>query len=495
MISTHSQRNFGAMTAAPTIEKTAASPPKKGEALELTIDSLAYGGGGVARHNGFVVFVKRALPGERVRARIVKRRSGFAEAVVEELLEPSPHVAQPKCAHFGVCGGCATQNYPYEQQLEQKQAQVQDVFARLGGFGGAEVQPIIGSEETYHYRNKMEFTFSTRPWLVQPAGGDDTLPPALGLHVPKRFDKVLNIDACWIQQPVGNDILQLVRAKSLELGLEFYDVKAHTGYLRHLVIRTAGADSGNLEVMVNLVTARQQPERLQPLVDALVTTFPPIASIVNTINTRKAAVAYGEREILLHGKPTITERLRGLSFDISASSFFQTNTRQAEVLYQQIEQAAGLSGQEVVYDLYCGTGTIALILARQASEVAGFESVPSAIDDAARNALLNEVTNARFFHADLSARYFSQNGGRLAKQVPPADVIVADPPRAGMHPKLLSEILNMNAARVVYVSCNPATQVRDVRVLCDGGYRLAHIQPLGMFPHTPHIENICVLER
>jgi 23S rRNA (uracil-5-)-methyltransferase RumA len=215
---------------------------------------------------------------------------------------------------------------------------------------------------------------------------------------------------------------------------------------------------------------------------------------VNNINTRKAAVAYGEWEILLHGKPIITEDLRGLAFDISANSFFQTNPRQAEVLYELIEQACALSGQEVVYDLYCGTGTIALTLARRTQEVAGFEVVSTAVEDAARNAIINEIYNARFFHADLSTRYFTAQGKRLQRQIPPPDVIVTDPPRAGMHPKLVEEIIALGPRRVVYVSCNPATQVRDVRLLCDGGYRLNTIQPVDMFPHTPHIENLCVLE-
>ena len=483
------------MTAAPTIESAPSRLPRKGEMLELTIDSLAYGGGGVARHDGFVVFVQRALPGQRVRAQIVKRRRGFAEARVVELLEPSPHVAEPKCAHFGVCGGCATQNYPYEQQLEQKQAQVEDLFARMGGFGETKVQPIIGCEATYHYRNKMEFTFSNRPWLVDPADPQNTPAQALGLHVPRRYDKVLDISECWLQNPVGNGILQRVRTKAVELGLEFYDVKEHTGFLRHLVVRTAGAEPDSLEVMVNLVTSREDPQRLQPLVEELVAAYPQVVSVVNNINTRKAAVAYGEWEILLQGKPTISERLRGLSFDISANSFFQTNTRQAELLYEQIERACSLTGDESVYDLYCGTGAISLTLARLAGEVAGFEMAASAVEDAARNALLNELTNVRFFQADLSARYFTVRGERLAAQVSPPDLVVADPPRAGLHPKLVSEILSMGAARVVYVSCNPATQVRDVGLLSEGGYQLVSVQPVDMFPHTPHIENLCVLER
>lgn len=480
--------------------QSTSSLPRKGELLDLAIESLAYGGKGVARHDGFVVFVQRALPGQKVRARIVKRRRGFAEARVEELLQPSPDTAEPRCAHFGVCGGCATQDYPYQKQLEQKQAQVKDLFARLGGFADVQVLPIIGCRETYHYRNKMEFTFSPNPWIIDLNTPGSVPSRALGLHLSGRFNKVLDIHECWLQHPVCNDIIQWVKAKVEEHDLEPYDIKAHTGFLRHLVIRTARSGSaGNTadspEVMVNFVTSREEPQRLKSLADELVAVFPQVVSVVNNINTRKAAVAYGEWEILLNGKPIITEELQGLTFDISANSFFQTNTRQAEILYGLIEQACALSGQEVVYDLYCGTGTIALTLARQTQEVAGFEVVSSAVEDAARNAITNEIYNARFFHADLSTRYFTTRGRRLQQHIAPPDVIVSDPPRAGMHPKLVEEIIALEPGRVVYLSCNPATQVRDVRWLCDGGYRLVTIQPVDMFPHTPHIENLCVLEK
>lgn len=486
------------MDAAPTDTLTETAPllPKKGEELTLTIDSLAYGGQGVARHEGFVVFVaKGAVPGERVLALITRRRKGFAEARVLEVLAPSPNAAEPECAHFGVCGGCASQNYRYDQQLAQKQAQVVDLFTRMGRFENPDVRPIIGCEQTYHYRNKMEFTFSTHAWVLNAEEIDQAPSRALGLHVPGRYDKVLDIDACSIQHPVGNEILQLVKSRTAQLGLEPYDIKTHRGFLRHLVIRVAGGASNDPQVMVNLVTSQEATGRLKPLVDDLVAAFPQVVSVVNNINTKKAVVALGEWEVLLHGKSTITEHLRGFSFDISANSFFQTNTRQAEKLYEQIEQACALTGEEVVYDLYCGTGTIALTLAGKAKELAGFESVSSAVDDAARNAMLNEVYNVRFFSADLSSRYFTHHEKRMAQQIGPPDVIVTDPPRAGMHPKLIDEIVALSPRKVVYVSCNPATQVRDASLLREGGYGLSYLQPVDMFPHTPHVENICVMER
>lgn len=469
--------------------------PKKGEDVELLIDSLAYGGKGVARQHGFVVFVERALPGETVKARITRRRKGYAEARVLEVLQPSPASIESRCPHFGTCGGCATQNYPYEKQLEQKQAQVADLFERMGGFQGVAIESIVGCEEIYHYRNKMEFTFSPHAWVIDPDEINNAPDWALGLHIPGRFDKVLDIRECWIQHPAADEIYRWLRERIDPEIMEPYNIRSHKGFLRHLVIRVAGIATEQLEVMVNLVTSREESELLKPIADELRATFPQVTSVMNNINTRKAATAYGEWEIVMGGKSTITEQIGGLSFDISANSFFQTNTRQAEVLYQRIKQACDLTGKEVVYDLFAGTGTIALSLASKAQDVFGFESVEAAIDDAARNAINNEIFNARFFQANLSARFFSTHGDRLAGQVPAPDVIVLDPPRAGLHPKLVPEVLALQPRRVVYVSCNPATQVRDVRLLAEGGYRLLSIQPVDMFPHTPHIENICVLEK
>ncbi|MEE9464116.1 MAG: 23S rRNA (uracil(1939)-C(5))-methyltransferase RlmD, partial [Candidatus Neomarinimicrobiota bacterium] len=467
-----------------------------GEEIELTVESLAYGGQGVARLDGFVVLLEKgALPGSRVRARVFRRKKGFAQARVVEVLEESQETIEAPCQHFGVCGGCATQNLNYDEQLRQKQAQVADLFGRMGGYSDLEIRPIIGCGETYNYRNKMEFTFSNRAWVVDKDDIETAPDRALGLHVPGRYDKVLDIQECWLQHPIANGILKLAKARAWELGLKPWDVKEHTGFLRHLVIRVAQAHTDSPQVMVNLVTSREAPQSLKPLADDLVAAFPEVVSVVNNINTRPASVAFGEWEIVLHGKPTITEQLLGRNYDISANSFFQTNSRQAEVLYEQIIAACDLGGDEVVYDLFCGTGTIGITLAGQAREVAGFEMVESAVDDAARNALLNEVFNTRFFAADLGTRYFSIHSKRLQKQISPPDVVVIDPPRAGAHPRLIPEIVTLNPRKVVYVSCNPATQVRDVRLLADQGYRLSWAQPVDMFPHTPHIENICVLEK
>ncbi len=470
-----------------------AAPPKKGDELELTVESLAFGGQGIARHHGLVVFLDKgkSLPGSTVRARITKKRKGFAEARVLEVLKASPDAVEAPCAHFGVCGGCTTQNLTYEAQLAQKQAQVADLFGRMGHFTDLEIQPIIGCKETFNYRNKMEFTWSNRAWLL---GDEDPIPDrALGLHVPGRYDKVLDIEQCHLQHLVAGEVYTWIKAHTSSL--EPYDIKAHSGFLRHLVIRTAEPEAGKIEIMVNFVTSREDPAALKPLAEGLAEKFPQVVSVVNNINTRRAAVAYGEWEVLLHGRPSLTMQLRGLTFEVSANAFFQTNSAQAELLLEQVEAACALTGEEVVYDLFCGTGAIALMLARQAKEVAGFESVTPAVDDATRNAMVNEIFNVRFFLADLGAKYFTHNLQRLLKQVPRPDIVVADPPRAGFHPKLVEEIADLGPRKVVYVSCNPATQVRDVVLLAEAGYRPTWVQPVDMFPHTPHIENICILER
>ncbi len=469
--------------------------PKKGSDIELTIESLAYGGNGLARIDGYVIFVERAIPGQTVLARITKRKKGYGEARVLEVITESPDAVEPNCPHFGVCGGCRTQNLPYQQQLQEKQTQVEGLFAKMGGFSDVKVAPIIGCEEIYHYRNKMEFTWSPRAWMVSKDDLDKAPDRALGLHVPGRYDKILDLTTCYLQPEVCNQIFNFVKVATAKAGLKLHDIKSHIGYLRHLVLRTATNAEGELEIMVNFVTSYEAPELLKPIVDDLINTFPNITSVMNNITSSMAGVAYGESEILLHGKPLITQQLRGLVFDISANSFFQTNSAQAEVLFKEVQKACALTGKKTVYDLFCGTGTIALSLAKDAKDVVGFEVVESAIDDAARNAIVNEIFNAKFYHADLNRRYFTENAKRLQKNIAPPDIVVSDPPRSGMTPKMVGEILVLDAPRVVYISCNPATQVRDMKLLCEGGYQLKSVQPVDMFPHTPHIETVCVLEK
>ncbi len=459
---------------------------RKGDELELKIESLAYGGRGIARVGELVVFVKKAIPGQTVRALVYRKKKAYAEARALEILQESPHAVEPPCKHFPTCGGCKVQQLTYDQQVEQKRQQVIDIFRRQAGLPDFELDEVIPAEKAFNYRNKMEFTVSNRRWLV--AGAPDPVNPnfALGLHIPGRFDKILDIEQCHIQPEIGNDIINVVRDQALELGLKPYDLKTHNGFIRHLALRFTKCASA---VMVNIVTSWENPEALTPLVATLVEKFPQIVSIVNNINTRRGDAAYGEKEILMHGEPTIIEQLDDLQFEISANSFFQTNSSQAEKLYTAVLDGADLTGTETVFDLFCGTGSISLFLAKKAREVHGFELVNSAVEDATRNALSNLITNARFYSANLD--FFFQKAPQ-AQELPSPDVVVIDPPRAGLHEKLAKALPKFGAGRIVYVSCNPTTQARDARFLLDSGYQLEKMTMVDMFPHTPHIETVAV---
>ncbi len=458
----------------------------KGDELELTVESLAYGGRGVSRVGNLVVFVKNGIPGQTVRALVYRKKSGYAEARAREVLTESTHIVEPPCAHFPLCGGCMVQQLDYAEQVEQKRRQVIDIFRRQAGLKDFELDDVIPADQVFNYRNKMEFTVSNRRWLV--AGEPDPVNPnfALGLHIPGRFDKILDIERCHIQPEIGNEITAVVREQALQLGLKPYDAKTHNGFIRHLALRFTEQAA---KVMVNIVTSWENPETLQPLVAVLTEKFPQIVSIVNNVNTRRGDAAFGEKEIILFGTPTITETLGGLQFEISANSFFQTNSRQAEKLYGAALAGARLTGEEIVYDLFCGTGSISLFLARQAREVHGFELVNSAVEDATRNALANRITNAHFHSANLD---FFFHKAPQAKKLPPPDVVVIDPPRVGLHEKLARALPDFGARRIVYVSCNPTTQARDNQFLLAGGYRLEKMTLVDMFPHTPHIETVGV---
>ena len=461
----------------------------KGDELELTIDSLAYGGRGVARAGNLVIFVKKAIPGQTVRALVYRKKSGYAEARALAVITESPHAVEPPCKHFPTCGGCKVQQLAYDQQVEQKKQQVVAAFRRQAGWTDFDLDEVVPAEQVFNYRNKMEFTISNRPWQVAGAPDLENKNFALGLHIPGRFDKILDINECHLQPQIGNEIINLVREIVLEQGLKPYDPKTHIGFLRYLALRfTDGAE----KVMVNMVTAWENPKVLEPVVGALTERFSQIVSVVNNINTRKGDAAYGEKEILLYGDPTIVEHLNDLAFEISANSFFQTNTKQAEKLYAAVLSGAALTGEEVVYDLFCGTGSISLFLARQAKEVYGFELVQSAVEDATRNALTNRITNAHFYSAHLDF-YFHKTD--ILKRLPKPDVVVIDPPRMGIHEKLARQLPEMGAKRIIYVSCNPTTQARDSVIILAGGYRLEKMTMVDMFPHTPHIETVAIFDK
>ena len=460
---------------------------RKGDEVELDIVSLAFGGMGVAHLNDMVTFVKNAIPGQKVTARITKKRSSYLEARSLKVLSESPHLINVKCEHFTDCGGCTFQNLDYEQQISAKEMQVMNVFNRIGGFRNIHSEPIIGCDNIFHYRNKMEFTFSNREWVPERDGDREPSDFALGLHVPGRWDKILNINECHIQTPIANEILQVIKEQTNRL--EPYNMREHSGFLRNVMIRV-GANTN--EVMVNIVTGREDEKALAPIKNSLISRFPSITSIVNNITTRKAGVSKGEYQIVLHGNEYMLEKIGEYKFMISADSFFQTNTRQAEKLYDIVLEESELSGKEIVYDLFCGTGSISLYLSKHAKMVYGFEMVMSAVQDAMMNAVNNKVKNAWFFAGNLE-NIFRENSE--AKELDLPDLIVVDPPRAGLHQKTIEDILERSPKRIVYVSCNPATQARDVALLCSQEYELINLRPVDMFPHTPHVENVGTLIR
>ena len=452
-----------------------AAPVSNGEMLELRVDSLAYGGNGVARHNGFVVFVRRALPGDTVRARVTKVKRGFAEAVAEEVLTPSPDRVQAPCAHFGLCGGCRFQDYAYERQLEAKAAQVRDALTRLGGFADPPLEPAVPAASQFRYRNKLEYSF---------AQTDDG--PALGFHRAGRWDEVLPIDECLLTTELGNAIRDAVQAWAREEGLEPYDQAAQTGYLRHLVVRE-GRNTG--QALVQLVTAKGRKFEEGYLVEVL-RRFPQVRSIHWAVNDTPAEVT-NLPSTLLWGEDAIEEEILGLRFRVRPNAFLQTNTEMAETLFALAREYAGLTGGETVYDLYCGTGTIGLALAPQALTVWGVEISEESVACAIENAELNGITNAAFFagNVSLALEELAERSGR-------PDVVVVDPPRAGLAGKALRRMARLEAPRIVYVSCNPTTLASDLKALRDDfGYELLRCRPVDMFPHTPHIESVSVLER
>lgn len=466
---------------------------QRGDVVELKTESLSGNGKTVARLDGMVFFVEKAVPGDIVRAKIWKVQKNFGEARAIEILNPSPLRAVPKCAHFGVCGGCSWQNLSYEAQLQFKQQQVIDTFTRIGGFDAPDVRPVIGCDEPYFYRNKMEFTFSESRWLTEdemPRRDEIVQEVALGLHVPQRWDKVVDVHECWLQSELSAGIVNAVREIARVWKLPVYSTETQSGYLRHLVIRE-GKRTG--QTMVNLVTTNEFPEAMGNLSKLLLQHFPAITTIVNNITARKSMVAIGEKEVVYHGPGYITEKIGEYAFRISANSFFQTNTVQAERLYETAKQLAELAPEDVVYDLYSGTGTIAVYLSNCVERVVGIEIVESAIADAQRNAEENRVSNCFFLQGDLKDRLTKQ--AEWLQEHPRPTVIVTDPPRSGMHEKVVQQIAKLSPQKIVYVSCNPATQARDAKMLADAGYLLRVVQPVDMFPHTDHIESVALLSR
>ena len=459
---------------------------------KVTITDVAAEGKAVAKVNELVVFVPYVVPGDVVDLQVKRKKNHYAEAVAVKFYEKSPLRVEPFCSHFGVCGGCKWQCLSYEEQLKYKQKQVFDNLTRIGKVELPEFRPILGSEKTRFYRNKLEFTFSNKRWLTEEEVKQDVKYDqmnAVGFHIPGAFDKVLAIDKCWLQDDISNQIRNAVRDYAYAHNFPFFDLRAQEGLLRNIMIRT----SSTSELMVVLqckVTNDDNRRKMEEILQFMADQFPQITSLMYVINN-KCNDTIGDLDVeVFKGNDHIFEEMEGLRFKVGPKSFYQTNSEQAYNLYKVAREFAGLTGNELVYDLYTGTGTIANFVARQARKVVGIEYVPEAIEDAKVNSALNGIDNTLFYAGDMKdilTNDFIAEHGR-------PDVIITDPPRAGMHNDVIDVILAAEPKRIVYVSCNPATQARDLQLL-DGKYKVTAVQPVDMFPHTHHVENVVRLDR
>lgn len=458
---------------------------KKGMDIELDITDIAFGGKGIVKQDGFVIFVKDAVPDDKVLVRITKKKQNYAEARVLELLKPSKNRVAAPCPYADYCGGCTWQFLDYAKQLEYKRNHVEEALLHIGLLDAVKVLPTLPSDNIFHYRNKMEFSFSDLRWLM-PAemGGGEPLERdfALGLHIPGTYNKVLDVHSCLLMPAYGDGILNYVRDFAKSSGLSVYGLKSHIGFWRFLMLRHSVAHD---QWIVNIITAAEDPV-LQRLAAELTERFPKIVSVVNNVTARRAGIAVGEYEIVLTGKPYLIDKISDFSFKISANSFFQTNTKGAKKLYDTVKKYADLKGDEMLVDLYSGTGTIPIYLSGDCRQVSGMEIVASAVQDARENCALNGITNCEFALGDIKDCLPGIN-------VAP-DVLVIDPPRVGMHQDVVTDIMQRAPERIVYVSCNPATMARDI-VLLKTGYRVVEVQPVDMFPHTFHIESVALLKR
>jgi 23S rRNA (uracil1939-C5)-methyltransferase len=455
--------------------------------VEFTV--VAAEGKAVAKVDGMVVFVPFAAPGDVADIQLTRRKSSFAEGRVVRFQSLSPVRSEPFCQHFGVCGGCKWQILPYSEQLKYKQQQVTDNLTRIGKVELPAITPILGAPATTFYRNKLEFTFSNRRWLTEEEVSSDrefAQMNALGFHIPGMFDKVLDIEKCWLQDDLSNQIRTAIRDFCLQNGYSFFDLRNQHGLMRTLLIRNSSIG----ERMVIVVFYEDDAEKRKQLMDFIVTTFPQITSLIYIVNQKANDTITDQEVVTWKGRDYIVEEMEGLQFRIGPKSFYQTNSEQAYHLYQVARSFAQLTGGELVYDLYTGTGTIANFVARNAKKVIGIEYVEEAIADARVNAEINGIGNTLFFAGDmkdvLTAAFIAEHGH--------PDVIITDPPRAGMHDDVVSAILLAAPERIVYVSCNPATQARDLNLL-DSRYRVTRVQPVDMFPHTHHVENVVLLEK
>lgn len=457
------------------------------ENIEIT--DIANEGKAIAKHNEMVVFTQYVVPGDVVDIQITRKKNSYMEGKVVKIHKLSENREKPFCEHYGICGGCKWQILPYEEQIRHKQRQVFNNLTRIGKVELPEMRPILGSKKTKYYRNKLEFTFSNKKWLtteqVQAGVLFDNM-NALGFHIPGMFDKVLDINLCHLQENVSNEIRLFIKDYANQNGLEFFDIRNKEGFLRNIIIRTASTG----EIMLTVVFYKEDKERREALLSAIAEKFPQITSLIYVINEKCNDTITDQETLVFKGRDHIFEEMEGLKFKIGPKSFYQTNSEQAYELYSITRDFAGLTGNELVYDLYTGTGTIACFVAKKAKQVIGIEYVPEAIEDAKVNAKNNGLDNTLFYAGDmkniLTQEFINQHGK--------PDIIITDPPRDGMHTDVIDTILFAAPRKIVYVSCNPATQARDLNLL-DSKYKVTAVQPVDMFPHTHHVENVVMLER
>jgi len=455
----------------------------------VTITDIAAEGKAIAKVNDIVVFVPYVVPGDVVDLQVTRKKSHFMEARPIKFHSYSENRIEAVCQHFGICGGCKWQILPYSEQIRYKQKQVVDNLTRIGKIELPEILPIIGSSKTEFYRNKLEFTFSNKRWMTYEEIAEekkfDTM-NAVGFHIPGQFDKVLDIDKCWLQDDISNKIRNEVRRYALEHELTFFNLRSQEGFLRTMIVRTSSTG----ELMIIMVFFHEDTEVQNALLAHIADKFPEITALLYIINSKANDTITDQEVLVFKGNECIYEEMEGLKFKIGPKSFYQTNSEQAYELYKVTRNLAQLTGNELVYDLYTGTGTIANFIAHQAKKVIGIEYVPEAIEDAWVNSKLNNIDNTLFYSGDmkdiLNTTFIEEHGK--------PEVIITDPPRAGMHEDVINAILFADPKRIVYVSCNPATQARDLNLL-DGNYKVTAIQPVDMFPHTHHVENVVLLER
>ncbi len=458
------------------------------ENLEV-IDAGAKGKAVAKAEDGRVVFIDNAVPGDVVNVQTNKKRKSYYEGTAISISKYSEKRVEPLCPHFGICGGCKWQNMGYEHQLYYKQKEIEQNLQRIGKIELPKFQPILGSEKQYFYRNKMEFSFSDNKWLtLEQIKSDEVIvnKNALGFHIPGMWDKILDLDICYLQADPSNAIRDFVKSKAEELNLSFFNTRNQEGFLRTLMIRTSSTG----EIMVLIQFFHEDEENRKLLLEAVASEFSQITSLLYVINAKGNDTLYDQEIELFHGRDHIFEEMEGLKFKINAKSFYQTNSEQAYELYKITRDFAGLTGNELVYDLYTGTGTIAQFVARKAKKVIGVEAVPDAIEAAKQNAKLNNIENVEFFVGDMKKVFNEEFINTHGKP----DVVITDPPRDGMHGDVVGQLLNLGAEKIVYVSCNSATQARDLALL-DSKYKVLKVQPVDMFPQTHHVENVVLLEK